>query len=497
MTRLRQALFSMLLLLSLSLKAELIPDFIIEDLSHEILEADTISLTQEQRVFLVSELVKMKPVDSIRLKAFLQMNLPSFASAHLRADLLQEAAVTGRAQMVTIRPVQIDENKAHALADIPTYAKNRIGPGTFQQMSQDRMKVFVVGGDNTQLPHYISQITKTGRYKYLEIPSLYKAWGITKYLLPRQPGVTVPIMIWVVPPAMRYVRHYTTLFQTLNCFDCEAALDPQAAHRYELMARANVQKVLSERAIDYVAFGYEKAWLKEIETNSNLEILDRKEFSKLELGASIKVYQLKDKITKKSFTLSLFSSDQTVWGELAALHLKAFLNPNLKGVLFLGSAGSLNEKINPYDVSVPQKFLRPGLKVHIENFLDPANLDPKSTVHRPAHHGNTFSPIEQNRKYLVSVINKDIQTIDVEQSLVAEEIQRYNTINNTKILFGAVNVITDKPYSSLTGDTSDHDLDRLDLEKKQRARETSVAIALNSILKVESKQTAIRCGRLY
>lgn len=268
-----------------------------------------------------------------------------------------------------------------------------------------------------------------------------------------------------------------------------------------MMAAANARRIQQEALLDYLVFGYDKVWLKEIQKHSHLSITKVQEINDLHLGARVKVIRIKDLQHGKTIQLGVFSSDQTVWGELASLHMKSFLNPFLKGVIFLGSAGSVDAKINPYDLSIPQTFFRPGQKIKTTNFISPLSENLKNsdnlTVHTHARHGNTFSPVEQNVSYLRSALEKGIQTLDVEQSLIAESIYEFNRLNKTNIQFGAVNLITDKPYAILEKQTTAHSLDILDYQRKQKAREKAVEISWAQILRTEKMMAGIQCIQLF
>lgn len=487
----------MTLSFSLISKAEPIPQFIINDLIHEIYESDYISLNNFEKIKVINELQRSNSFDDKQLVDLLNQYFPDFVYNFFKDGLIQKVEILRKNNLSALYPANIKLNQRHSLTNINEYTKNRIGPGTFDFIKFQKAKVFVVGGDKKYFSSYLSNITKLEKVKFLKIPSFYEAWGLSKYLIPNQQNIEVPIIIWIVPPAIRYVRHYSTLFNIFSQQRVISAIDENSVVENTTIATSNVNRVLDENQIDYVAFGYKSAWLKNIESNSFLTILNKTEFSNLNLGVGITVLRLKNNISKKEIQLALFSSEYSVWGETAALHLKAFLNPKLKGVIFLGSAGSTDNQINPYDVSIPQSFVRPGFKSKIKNFLTASKNNSDVRVHLHSRHGNTFSPIQQTRKYLISIIKDQINTIDVEQSLVADEVQKFNEINHTDIKFGAVNVITDKPYGVISDETSEHNLDTLNYEKKQKAREMSVSIALNSIFLNEINYKIMSCFKIF
>ncbi len=197
--------------------------------------------------------------------------------------------------------------------------------------------------------------------------------------------------------------------------------------------------------------------------------------------------------------MAYFLQKKQFGGELAAAQLKSFLNPELKGLIFMGSAGSLMNEINPYDLSVPKAFYRPGQTIKIDNFINQQKtiLDANQNIHFDRNHGNTFSPLEQNKKYVGRLEALNIQTLDVEQSLIAEAVSDYNRKNKTDIKFGAVNLITDKPFSVLTKEPVKNSLDHLNSYLKEKARLNAVKLSLASILNNEKNNSNVKCVKLF
>lgn len=479
--------------------AHKVPEFIIEDLAHEINEADFIALSAEQRKELIEKLKSDEKMNFPELKEFLVKAFGEDLFSYLKSDIEKSVLIPVRKTVNYVTAANISLNQQHSISNIKSYIQNRIGHGTYNKIITHSIKPVVIGGTEKKIEHYLGQILNPGKYQIVKIPSLYEAWGITKYYVPIQPGVNEPILLWIVPPALRYVRHNLTLFSSVAKNSAKGFVDISAENEYQEAARLNKLWLFTKsHGYDYLAFGYSQVWLKQIADRADLRVLNIENFNDLSLGITFKIIHIEDVNTKAQTKIGILSSNLTVWGELAAFHIKQLLHPNLKGVLFLGSAGSSTAEINPYDLSVPNAFLRPGRKINITNFLNEGHLTSSEiSIHTHSRHGNTFSPIEQNRSYLRSVVRKNIQTMDVEQTLVAETVLQYNLKNKTSIKFGAANVVTDKPYSLLVNEEAHHNLDILDHKLKQKAREHAVSISLNKILHLENLKRINSCLLLF
>ncbi|MFZ3230626.1 MAG: hypothetical protein WA160_10515 [Pseudobdellovibrio sp.] len=427
-------------------------------------------------------------------------NFGEILSSYLSIPLQEKYILNHKKSAQQLVPANITASGAHAIHDLESYVDNRIGHGTFKEISKNNMKILVVGGFSQNLNCYLSQLFNTETIDVIKIPTLYEAWGLSKYLVPAQGKLKSPTLIWIVPPALRYVRHYLTSFGMFSKTKPIGFVDNAAVNNYKQLAKHNAKIVSTNVNIDYLAFGYEKTWLTEIKKTENLKVLKLENVQSLALGITFKVIHIFDSNKMEVVKIGLIASDLTVWGELAAIQVENFLNPKLKGVIFLGSAGSIDEKVDIYDLSVPASFFRPGKKITIKNFLLKSLPEPAEamiTVHTHSRHGNTFSPIEQNVPYLKAAIKKGINTIDVEQSLIAEVIDAYNLKNKTEIKFGAVNIVTDKPYAILTNELVQNSLDVLNYELKQKAREQAVSISLKGIFFDDEYNKAKLCSELF
>lgn len=469
--RYRLISFFMIFFFNLSwVKAQIVPQFILEDIKHEILE-----------------------VDSVNIKSDIDQMLGKYFSTEV---LTSQKAPT---QLVEIKPVKVSNQPSHSIHQLEDYIKNRIGSGTFDEVKKGQTDILIFGGDQNLLGEYLKNQTKLDLRNLKQIPSLYEQWGLSKFYLPSDTVDRKALLIWVVPPSIRYVRHYSSMFSALPKARVKSFVDFVSLKKIEIQAKLNAEKINKNNKIDYIAFGYNRLWKKALIDDPNLVLLKEINYHDNKLQSGLNVLSVLNKEFNQIINIGLFASDKTVWGELAALQLKAFLNPQLKGLIFMGSAGSLMNEINPYDLSVPKAFYRPGHLVKIDNFINQQKQMSNSdqTIHFDRHHGNTFSPLEQSKKYVGTLENLNIQTLDVEQSLVAEAVSDYNRQNKTEIKFGAINLITDKPYSILTKEPVKNGLDHLNSELKEKARLNAVKLSLASILINEKKSLVMKCEGLF
>src|SRR6185437_5087198 len=93
-------------------------------------------------------------------------------------------------------------------------------------------------------------------------------------------------------------------------------------------------------------------------------------------------------------------------------------------------------------------------------------------------------------------LSQGIDTVDVEQSLVAAEIANFNKTTSSRIRFGAADLITDLPGSTRLGKRAEEDLDHVDWARKAKARGGIVGFALDSIREDRQAWDFSGCERL-
>ena len=472
------------------------PAFAREDLAHEINESDFINISKEVREFLSQDILSPDLTDKEiieKLQLFLGPEF-SFLSESIQVKDLK----INNSHKAPLSSAQFNFDSSHSIHDLETYVKNRIGHGTYAALKKQNTKSIVIGGTTADLNTYLEQIFHHGIVQIQKLPCLYEKWGLSKYYVVNLTTKTTAL-IWIVPPSLQYVRHYAQLFAFTKSSTSHYFLDTKAQDHLETQVKVNAEKVLSKYKIDHIAFGYNSLWAKNISlVDSNWELKEQSHIDNLAFGASFKILTIQNKITGSLQNIALLASDQTVWGEIVPLHLKAFYNDNLKSVTFMGSAGSLSSGLNPYDISVPAEFRVSGQKINqlnsVQKIYGYSLPQFNNLVYWDSRHGHTYSPIQQNSRYLKNLLNKKIGTVDVEQSLVAATVENYNSTHTHQIKFNAINVVTDKPISLILKEKTSSDLDRLDLDQKAKARGMAVQLALMSILDVRQK---IKCTALF
>ncbi len=470
-----------------------LPYFARHDLAHEVTESDFIPLESAARQSLTADILNPEISDATLIKKTHSLLGSGF-------DFLLESLQTNlvnkkekRSQILSSADFNFEVS--HSIHDADIYVKNRIGHGTFDALRKQHLHAIVIGGDASQISDYIKHLFSGGQFQLQKLPCLYEKWGLSKFYVTNLMSGQ-KYLLWVVPPSLQYVRHYAELFSYARKAPSQYFLDLKARSDLQLAADRNASKVKRNFRIDHVAFGYNSIWEKQISAiDSNWSVLQKQKIAGLELGVQFEILTIKNKQTGLQQNLALFASDQTVWGELVSIHMKPFLSADLKSVTFLGSAGSLSAPLNPYDVSVPVEFKTAGQNIKqinaVQKIYGYQLPDFSRKVYWESKHGHTYSPIQQNSSYLRTMMSKNIGSVDVEQSLVAEAVEKFNTQNPHQIQFNAVNVITDKPVSLLLKEKTQSDLDRLDRDQKAKARTMAVQLALMSVLNVKQQMQCL------
>lgn len=473
-----------------------VESYIMSDLAHEIQESDFLNISAEQQRALYNKINTQK----LTYTELIQLLSDSLGSEFNYLKTLKKITSTSpeSKKSISLTASQFPESETHSIEDLEGYVKNRIGEGTFQVLSQQNTPAYVVGGDNEHIFKYCQLITGRATHTITPIPSLYSQWGIFKYEVSSPLNPTQKFIVWVVPPSIQYVRHYAQLFSLAQNKPSRFYIDRKSQETYQEKMKQNAEAVFGKVARpNYLVFGYSYLWKERIQKGTDWDIASESVVKDLELGVNYTHYSLRSKTDPgaKQIHVGVLSSNQTVWGELASFKIEAFLHKNLKGVFFLGSAGSTRLDINPYSISAPEKFLIAGQTVSMTNLIGPdAGLSSTVDLHLDSRHGNTYSPIQQTKRYLQTLQNKGIGTVDVEQSLIAAAIKNYNSVYGANIQYGAINVITDKPIGILSKETGLHSLDHRDPEMKSKARKAAVDLALFTLTK---NQIANSCKKLF
>lgn len=401
-----------------------------------------------------------------------------------------------------INPVPVAGKKlnltaGHAITGMDNYVRQRLGAYAYTAIKNGVVDVKVFSGtEDSFLKHLDLQYPELK--SVTKLPSLYEEWGISKYLI--QEGRLKPLLILKIPTSYRYAQHYATMIRSFTN-KSEPVVDydmkSEARERYELSQGAIrlTQKLGQDYAI--ISFGYSGTWIDALKQSADWKFVSQASAEDGRSGLNAEILILENIRSKKNQKILLISSKKTVWGELSTMMIGAFLHKHVESVIFMGSAGAVSNKNSIYDLSVPKRFLDKTGRVLVENILH--KFKPSGSneikINFESTHGNTFSPIEQNRSYLTAINDLGIDTIDVEQSLLAREISEFNIKNKANVKFGAINLVTDKPFSLLQEHHSVHDLDRIDIIKKKRARATAVKFLLGGLASPDINRTT--CAFLF
>lgn len=488
----------MTLLLSSTAQATepLVASYIRADLAHEVQESDFLNMSAEAQNAL-SDKIKNQTMTYSELIQLLSESLGAEFNFLKTLKKMNYSGVKAKPSNSLIA-TEFPQNKTHSIEDLAGYVKNRIGKGTFEILSQHNTPAFIIGGVNEQIVHYCKMISGRGQYTITPIPSLYSQWGLYKYEVASTNNLTQKFIVWIVPPSIQYVRHYAQLFSFAQNKASRFWIDPKAQENYRRTMRKNADTVYRKLPRpNYLVFGYSYLWEDRIQKGADWDVVSETTIQDLQLGLNYTNYALrgKNQPSKDLVHVGVLSSNQTVWGELASFKIEAFLHQDLSGVFFLGSAGSTSTQINPYSISAPEKFLIAGQRISMPNLVGPdIGLSTIVELHLDSRHGNTYSPIQQTKLYLQTLQSIGVGTVDVEQSLIAAAIKNYNSVFNSNIQYGAINVITDKPIGILNKEAGLHSLDHRDPQLKSKARQAAVDLALFTLTKNQIQNS---CKKLF
>lgn len=464
-----------------SVYADVLPDILFEDLKHEILEADFISLNIDKRNELIEKLRPLFQTNIYQAYDLIRKEL-SQELPHLKNNYtIKKIVGINKNSYTQVKPLEkIKINGAHAIHDLNLYSQNRIGHGTARYLRESRGEVLILA-TNANSPFEIMEKTLDPiEWTILPIPNLYEHWGIKKYFVQSDSNLKSSKIVWIIPPSIQYLQHYVNTFGLYSKTKVKGYFDHQSAESFKVKISNDVMQVSpADLKIDYLIFGYQKVWEQYLSTELKDEVIERTKIDVPAAHSNIVIYKIKsNKSPSGSINIGLFSTNSTLWGELINTYVPSYFHKDLKGVVFMGSAGSLDPDIKIYDLSVPASFVRAGRKIKISNML---TVESSSEAKVSRRHGHTFSPVQQNRSYLNRLISKNIETIDVEQSLLAEKVADYNRLQNADIRFGAVNLITDKPFYALNGESETMGLDQYDPAKKQNSRVQAVQFVMKNL----------------
>ncbi len=445
------------------------------DLAHDIREFDGIQMSVSDRQTLADDWLQHLKDPA---KGYPAPKAGSPLSNVWPTQPFVTAAKPGAPVQLKVLAVPALKGRTHSIHNVDQYAAQRLGPALYTLVKQDKVSVVVYGGDEPSLA-----LEMAGR-TLEHIPSLYDAWGIEKFL-DVTPGQKKPRVIIRVPPIEQYVEHYGMLARlggTLEAAELNEV--DRETHRGEMReAVARLYKDLGQKP-DYVVMGYGEALKGQLEGETSAwEMIENPKTVRTTEGVDGTLYKVQSR-TNPAIQRSFLAvgAKQTIWGEGSVFLAEGFLEQRPKGIIFMGSAGAPGPQGKVYDVTVPSEFLTSQGVVAIRNDLDrfrPTQKSPK--LHFDIRHGNTASPAEQTIEYTTRIVSEGIDTIDVEQSLVARAVAEYNRTHRAGVTFLAANVVTDKPSSRTYNWAEGIDLAHTNPEKKREAKRLAVSTMLSAL----------------
>lgn len=385
-------------------------------------------------------------------------------------------------------PAWLEQGVPHSIQNLDAYIRARLGSTSASLIKQGKIVPLVLGGSEASLAGLVQVPEKL----IFKLPSLYENWGIKRYYISGQAFENgKPHLVYLIPPATEYLEHYQLMISELTG---KKAAVQRSKNDFENWKQdlAEGTRILGRKLggqFDYVTLGYYKQWPQVLE--KSFRILASKQMSLLS-GHEGRYIKIRNRESGQVLRLLNLGHSQTIWGEASAHLIEGAFDFRPRGIVFLGSAGSISNKSQIYEVSAPLQFRTKQRHLEIGNILQLGReiLPAEVPIRFDAIHGNTSSPAAQTLGYLVKHHVAGVDTLDVEQSLVAEKIEEYNRRHSTKILFGAANLITDKPLSH-----SENDLDRIDHGKKAKARLAAIQLTLKSLSLEKARPT--QCGRVW
>ena len=479
-----------------SLQVFAIPYFYQKDIADEVSSADFLSATKEQRAEWIQAL-NSGTLDTVTLRTLVNLAMQTSAAqspdAKVRYITIAKSPRLEADTFLPVRGKEFDLQSRHAIQNMAGYIENRIGSQLYQHLQKHPQKTIVLGSDPEKIQIDLQNILPKGRFSITSLPSLYEKWGLYRYWVEAQTSQD-SYFVLLVPPSKQYIQHYVSLLDS-------AALHSSSVGYLDVKAQESLQAKLLGVAqdvrksfgdLEVLFFGYENNWIENLKNENSAFNLLTSTTVKTALGLNLHLMELQNRSNSRIIRVGSLQPQKTVWGELASFYFQAMLALEPKVVLFMGSAGSLSQQLKPYQVSVPNEFTAASGKIKIKNWILSEPLTSiTADVFTTARHGNTYSPIQQEKKYVQSLVENHVETVDVEQALVARMIDDHNEAYKTEIKFGAINVITDQPGGVLLPQhTAHHDLDVLDVNAKTRAKSKAAEIALEAIKKwTESPQS--------
>jgi hypothetical protein len=391
----------------------------------------------------------------------------------------------------------------HSMFDVGHYLEERVGKNVLRLATSSEAAIQIFAGSETEMRKYFSS------GDMMKIPNPYSLWDIDRYV---RVDAGKAAIVFRIQPNLQLARHYQAMFHQAGIQNLEVVLSENGRQQikddYVEAARQLRQKIGADPQA--LVLGYEGLWSKLLQTHPLWMIEHQQEaevsFGQAHIRAQVFHVAFKPDPSKKRVFM-VAGSNKTLWGEATVAMVEGILSnqPELRDVLFLGSAGSLGYEYSVaamgtrrpevnriYGISVPDLYIKMGRGRFLTNTLNLTHYCSSATTEEEplypggpkieaticSHHGFSNSPAEQTQDFTSQLIRDGINTIDVETNLLLAAIADWNDKHEPKVHIGAAHLLTDNPASAQLIWDVPNTLSQVDASRKQQLRENIVNYAL-------------------
>jgi hypothetical protein len=369
----------------------------------------------------------------------------------------------------------------HGIAGLKQYLERRLGRNVVEMLRSHKISVKVFASFDPQIPPGDS---------FVELPSLYAKRGVRKFFSSQSKTLIINI-----PPLTEFAQHYAAMLRLIDSSnDVKVWISRGDRTRYKQKIQDLVTETnegLEKDPRHFIIGG--SPWIQTglRSANSIWEVRSQRTKTNPEYGIMLDELKLRHKSTGLLTTIVIVNSMQYRWGEGSAFLADALLALGAKSLTFVGNVGGPGVG-EPNEISVPDQFFLKGQEVQVGNYISrfaPHNVTQSAELHFGTVHAHSYSPIEQTIPFVKNFVDKGYETVDVEQTLVADQVARFNAQTGKRIAFGAINLITDKPRSSLAEPVHEADLDNQNFDKRSGSIRKALDLFEVALLRLETESS--------
>lgn len=478
---------------------------LLEDTLDELKEPRAYEFTPEERGILGGVQAKLRASNDP--KRFDDLSRISWGSLELPKR--SERSKVRTIPVGIANPFPLDA-PGHSMADLQGYLDANLGHRFNVLGAAGELKVVVFAGELDSLAAHADLRPETT----IRVPSPYSKLGIERFLV-EKPGEK-PTLYMLIPPVPEYAEHHAIMLKAAGIKNAVTLYAPEDAGRRTAQITASAHALYDKLPTkpDVLDLGYAPLWKNEIQGSHYWKLVKSESFE-VDVGFPLKgeLFTVKSTMTGNQKVILVVSSERSLWGTGSADLVEALVKRSeggIKTALHLGSGGGPGMR-HQYVVTVPARFRdRVGSTIPVENTLYlsdkegglgravPYRVDGQwQEALNVSSHGHSVSPAEQTRTFVQIAYNLplvNIDTVDVESSLIAERIAEHNKATGQNVAFGAVHVITDVPAGSSSTLLTEYNLNKVDRARKTEAKRGSVTLALNMLA---VRQYPEGCKKIY